>query len=219
MLSAGVGGSDSEGGGSVTSYQAALRTPNRHHAAAAITFASSALDATAPLADRGVTTTGLTLDARWTPSPRWRVDASTGRTRFEGTQANERTHGSLAVSRQIGRRFNVGVSARAFSFEQDLTEGYFDPDFYGIVELPGRWILESGRWTLVTEVAPGVQQVTTDGDLAAAFRGSARAAYRLGNGRELSVGWGYSSTGLQSFSTGASDYHYMALVTGASWVF
>ncbi|MBM4184604.1 MAG: tetratricopeptide repeat protein [Gemmatimonadetes bacterium] len=218
-LTAGAGGSDSEGGGSVTAYLVGVRSPARHHAAASISFASSALDVTAPLANRGVTTTGLSIDTRWTPSPRWRVDASVGRTRFQGTQANDRTNGSVALGRQLGRQLNLGASLRAFSFEQDLTEGYFDPDFYGIAELPARWMGETGAWTLVAEVAPGLQKVTADGDLAAAFRGSVRAAYRVGAGRELSVGWGYSSTGLQSFSTGASDYRYTALVTGASWVF
>jgi tetratricopeptide (TPR) repeat protein len=218
-LSAGAGGSDSDGSGSVTAYQVGLRTPARHPVALGVGFASSALDATAALAEGGATTTGLTLDGRWTPSPRWRIDASAGRTRFEGSLANDRTHGSLALNRQVGSRLNLGGSVRAFSFERDLTEGYFDPDFYGILEAPGRWIQQAGSWTFVGELAPGVQKVTSEGDLAAAFRGSVRVGYRLAPGRELSLGWGYSSTGLQSFSTGATDYRYMAVVTGGSWVF
>jgi hypothetical protein len=43
-------------------------------------------------------------------------------------------------------------------------------------------------------------------------------AYRLAPGREISVAAGYSSTGLQSFSSGASDYRYTALIFGGSWV-
>ncbi len=220
-LSAGGGGSESDvaGSGTLAAYHFGIRSPARHPVAVGLGFASSALDATAALADRGVTTNGVTLDGRWTPAPRWRADASVGRTRFEGSQANDRTSGFLAVSRQLDRGLSLGGSVRAFSFEQDLTEGYFDPDFYGIGEVTGRWARNVGPWGLLAEVAPGLQKVTSDGDLTAAFRGSVRVGYRVGPAGELSLAWGYSSTGLQSFSTGASDYRYMALVTGASWVF
>ena len=220
-FSAGGGGSESDAAGATTSaaYHLGVRSPSRHPLVIGVGFASSALDATAALAERGVTTTGVTLDGRWTPAPLWRVDASVGRARFEGTQANDRTNGFVAVSRQLERGLSLGGSLRAFSFEQDLTDGYFDPDFYGIGEVTGRWVRNVGAWGLLAELAPGVQKVTSDGDLAAAFRGSVRVAYRIEQAGELSVAWGYSTTGLQSFSTGASDYRYMALVTGASWVF
>ena len=78
---------------------------------------------------------------------------------------------------------------------------------------------QSGPWSLLLEAAPGAQKITKDGDVTAAFRGSARGAYRFAPGREISVAWGYSSAGLQSFTTGASDYRYTALVSGISWVF
>jgi hypothetical protein len=67
-------------------------------------------------------------------------------------------------------------------------------------------------------MAPGVQQVTKDGDPSGAFRASARVAYRLAPGREISVAGGFSSTGLQTFSTGTADYRYTALMVGGSWV-
>jgi tetratricopeptide (TPR) repeat protein len=220
-LSAGGGGSESDvaGSGTFAAYHFGARSPARHPLAVGLGFASSALDATAAMADRGVTTTGVTLDGRWTPAPRWRVDASLGRTRFEGSQSNDRTSGFLAVSRQLERGLSLGGSMRAFSFEDDLTDGYFDPDLYGIGEVTGRWVRNVGAWGLLAELAPGLQKVTTNGDLAAAFRGSVRVAYRIAPAGELSVAWGYSTTGLQSFSTGTSDYRYMALVTGATWVF
>lgn len=64
-----------------------------------------------------------------------------------------------------------------------------------------------------------MQQVGEEGDPSGAFRTSARLAYRLRPGREISLSGGFSSTGLQSFSTGESDYRYTALVAGVSWVF
>ena len=82
-----------------------------------------------------------------------------------------------------------------------------------------RWLAQTGPWSVLLEAAPGAQKVTSDGDVAAAFRASARAAYRFSPGRELSLALGYSSAGLQSFSTGDSDYRYTALVSGLSWAF
>ena len=72
---------------------------------------------------------------------------------------------------------------------------------------------------MLLEAAPGVQQVGESGDPTGAFRASTRLAFRLRPGREISLGGGVSSTGLQSFSTGESDYRYVAVVAGLSWVF
>jgi tetratricopeptide (TPR) repeat protein len=220
-VSAGGGGSHTDGGGgmSTAAYRFGLRSPARHPLVLDLSFASSALDVTAALAENGVTTTGGNASLRWTPAPGWRIDAAGGRTRFSGVQDNDRTNGFLSVSNRIGRALTVGGSARFFWFQQDLTEGYFDPDFYGIAELTGRWLERAGDWTLLLEIAPGLQQVTKDGDPAAAFRGSASVAYQVAPGREVSLSGGYSSTGLQSFSTGASDYRYTALIFGMNWVF
>jgi tetratricopeptide (TPR) repeat protein len=220
-LSLGGGGSrtDRAGTKSFAAYNVGVRSPARHPLVLGVGFASAALDATAALAERGVTTTGVTADARWLPAVGWRIDVSAGLTRFDAAETNDRTSGFMAVTRQVSRSLSVSASARAFGFERDLAEGYFDPDFYGIGEIAGRWLAEAGPWSVLLEAAPGAQRVTSDGDVAAAFRGSARAAYRFAPGRELSLAWGYSSAGLKSFSTGDSDYRYTALVTGSSWTF
>ena len=220
MVSVGGGGSATNGSGSTSSpaYRFGLTSPPRHPLTFGVTFASGALDATATLAEVGVTTTGGTANVRWTPAPGWRVDAAAGRTRFSGTVDNDHTNAFMAVSSRIGPSFSLGGSLRTFWFEQDLTDGYFDPDFYGIGEITGGWLRRAGPWSFLVELAPGVQKVTSDGSLGAAFRGSARVAYWLTPGREVSLGGGYSSTGLQSFSTGASDYRYTALIFGVNWV-
>ena len=69
------------------------------------------------------------------------------------------------------------------------------------------------------EVAPGLQQVTSDGDPGSSLRTNARVGYRLGDGRELSVSFGYSSAGLTSFATGSEGYDYTALIIGLNWGF
>jgi hypothetical protein len=115
-----------------------------------------------------------------------------------------------------GRSTTTGY--RAFSFEQGLTDGYFDPDFYGIGELTGRRLHQPAAWSWLVEVAPGAQQVGSGGELGATFRAAARVGYRIAPGREVSLAGGFSSTGLQSFASGASDYRYTAVILGLAWV-
>lgn len=219
MVTAGGGGNRTDGSGrsGFTTYQLGLTSPARHPATLGLTLVSSGLDATAALADIGVRTTAVTASGRWSPAPAWRVDGAVGWARFTGTVDNDRTSGFLSASRRLGRLFSVGASYRAFSFEQDLTDGYFDPDFYGIGEITARWLHQPAPWSFLVELAPGAQKVGSGGDLTAAFRASARAAYRIAPGREASLAGGYSSTGLQSFASGASDYRYTALILGLSW--
>jgi hypothetical protein len=218
--SAGLGGSRNDGNGttSLTTWTLGVSSPGRYTASGTVTLASSALDATALLAENGVRTTGVSATGRWTPAPGWRVDGSLGRTSFQGTADNRRVNVALSASRRLHRMWTLGTGVRAFGFQKDLADGYFDPDFYGIAEVTGRWLFEPGAWSFLVEMAPGVQQVTKDGDPSGAFRASARVAYRLAPGREISVAGGFSSTGLQTFSTGTADYRYTALMVGGSWV-
>ena len=218
---AGAGGSETNGTGrsSFTAYQARVTSPGRYRFGGGIGLHSYGMDATAALAERGVRATELTMSGRWAPASGWRLDGSAGRAIFEGTEENERASAFLSLSRRAGRFFTLGLSARAFTFEHDLTDGYFDPDFYGIGEVTGRWLYQPQPWSFLLELAPGVQQVTSNGAPAATVRGSARLGFRIASGREVSVSAGYSSTGLQSFASGASDYRYTALILGVAWVF
>ncbi len=125
----------------------------------------------------------------------------------------------MSATRRVGRFFALGAALRGFSFEQNLADGYFDPDFYGLAEATSYWQYRPGAWTLLLELAPGLEQVTTDGDVGATLRSSARVAYRFAPGREVSVSAGYSTAGLTSFATGASGYDYTAVILGASWAF
>jgi hypothetical protein len=219
-VSVGGGGNRTDGAGRAgfASYQLGLTSPSRHPATFGLGVASSGLDATAVLAEVGVRTTAVTLSGRWTPVPAWRADVAVGWARFAGSVDNDRTNGFFSLSRRLGRPFSVGASYRVFSFEEDLTDGYFDPDFYGIAELTGRWLHQPAPWSFLLELAPGAQKVGSSGDLSATLRGSARLAYRIAPGREVSLAGGYSSTGLQSFASGATDYRYTAIILGLSWV-
>ncbi|HSW30659.1 MAG TPA: tetratricopeptide repeat protein [Longimicrobiales bacterium] len=220
-FSGGVGASRSNGSGkhSFGAWSLSLASPRRRALAGAFTASSSALDVTAPLAETGVRVTEAGAAGQWSPGPGWRVEGTAGVASFEGSDANRRTSVSAAAFRRLGRVWTLGGGVRAFGFRDDLADGYFDPDFYGIAELSLRWMHEPGRWSLVADLAPAVQQVTRDGDPTGAVRASARVSFRLAPGREVTLSGGVSSTGLQSFATGASGYRYRALGLGAVWVF
>lgn len=219
-VSAGLGGSesDAEENDAFSSWSLGIGSPGRYRVTGNAYLRKSALDATAALVANGVEMTEYGVDGRWSPAPGWLVNGSLGGASLEGSQKNSRMNTAASVTRTLTPSWRVGVAGRAFWYDKDLVEGYFDPDFYGIGEALVSWLWEPGPWSLRLEAAPGVQQVTSEGDVAETFRASAGLAYRLAPGREISVSGGYSSTGLQSFSTGDSDYEYTALIFSLSWV-
>lgn len=221
LLSAGVGGSRSNGAGdpAFLEGQASVRTPDRHPYGATVAFSSAGLHETAALAQRGVRSTEVSVAARWYPARAWQLDGSVGLGRWSGTEGNGRRSASIAASTDLGSALTVGLSARGFSFEKDLDDGYFDPDFYGIAEISGRWQSRPGSWGVVLELAPGLQRAGSGAEASASIRASARVAYGVGPGREVWLAAGYSSAGLTSFATGASGYRYTAFMLGSSWAF
>lgn len=220
-LSGGLGGSRSSGtdASPVVAYQMGLGTPDRSRIGGAFNLASMGLNETAALAEIGVRSTEFSITGRWAPAPEWRLDGTVSVGEFRGTEDNGRRGASLVGSRRVGQFFSIGTSLRAFSFEKDLNDGYFDPDFYGIGEITSNWLYRPVPWTFLVELAPGVQQVGKDGDLTLSGRSNLRVAYGFGPGREISLSFGYSSAGLMSFATGDSGYRYTALILGSSWVF
>jgi tetratricopeptide (TPR) repeat protein len=220
-FSAGIGGSQSDGAGqpAFIEGQASLRTPERYPYGVTLAVSSAGVHETAALAHRGVRSTDLAVTGRWHPSRVWQLDGSVGVGRWSGTEKNGRRSASLAASTALGGSLTVGVGARAISFEKDLDDGYFDPDFYGVAEITGRWQQRRGPWTLLFELAPGLEQVGSEGRVGSSLRASGRVAYGLGPGREVWLASGYSSAGLTSFATGAPDYRYTAFMLGSSWTF
>lgn len=218
-LSVGGGWSGSDAGvrDSFGRWSVSVASPGRYPLSVEGRLRKRVLDATAALVTTGVETTEYGVDARWTPSPGWLVRAGVGGAALRGEERNRRVNGSASVTRDLPAGWRLGLAGRGFSYEKDLQDGYFDPDFYGVAELPTSWRRDAGAWRLRLDVAPGIQQVTTDGDPGATFRVSGRLAYRFAPGREVALSGGYSSTGLQSFSTGASDYRYRSLRLSVSW--
>lgn len=209
---------DADGRPTMWAGELSVRTPDRFPVGVTAVITSTGLDETASLASRGIRTSDVTVAARWFPNPRWRVDGSVTAGSYQGDESNGRRAATLSASRRVGRAFTLGGSFRGFSFEKNLAEGYFDPDYYGIFEATASWVMRPLPWSVVLEAAPGMQQITSGGDLGVSLRGNARAGYRLGDGRELSLSIGYSSAGLANFATGAEGYRYTSVSLGLNWI-
>ncbi|NNF12706.1 MAG: tetratricopeptide repeat protein [Gemmatimonadetes bacterium] len=221
MLTAGVGGSVSDGFGdpAFLAYRASARSPQRHRLDVTAELSSRGLDDTAALTDRGVRATQFLVTGRWRPNLDWRVDGQVGIGSYSGTESNGRRSFLVSATRGVGQAFSLGASFRGFSFEKNLFDGYFDPDFYGIAEVAGTWLHQPAPWTFLVELAPGVEQVTTDGDPTFAMRGNGRVGRRLAAVSEVSLAVSYSTASLTSFSAGGDGYDYLAVVFGVSWMF
>lgn len=219
----GVSGSDAADAEPVPTLRAALATPGRYPVGATLAYARGALDGTALLALRRVETEEWSLAAQAAPAQGWTLAAGASTTEFRGAvsgEENRRVAGSAALTRRVARPLTLGVAARAFRFDRDLTDGYFDPDFYGVAEGVARVQREGRRWVLSGEVAPGWQRVTSDGDPSGSLRGTGGLALVLGSGRQVGVSAAYANSGFQALSpTAESDYRYRAFSVTGAWSF
>lgn len=79
-------------------------------------------------------------------------------------------------------------------------------------------LMDTGRWVLSAEAAPGFQRVRRDGS--GSYRGTSGVAYVFGPGRQLGVTLAYANSGIQSLSSGGGvDYTYRAFGVTGSWAF
>jgi tetratricopeptide (TPR) repeat protein len=219
-VGAGASGSNVSDQGPVLRLSARAATPGHHRVQASARFSREALYATLPLMQSNVRIEDWSLGARGTLAPGWRAEASVGLARFVGSSSNRRLAGFMNVSRRISPTLRAGVTVRAFGFEEDADEGYFDPSLYALTELQAGWAPSFGRWRLGLDIAPGVQKVTRGAStVGATVRTNASLAYEFGMGRLLRLHGGYHTTGLTSFSTGDADYHYVHVALTFGWTF
>jgi tetratricopeptide (TPR) repeat protein len=208
----------------IPTYRLGVSSPGRYPVTANVGYAHYALDGTALLIRREVYLDEFAAGASWTPAQRWTVSGGAGTALFTGRESgeeNRRVNGSLAVARRISGPFTLGLGLRSFGFERDVNDGYFDPDFYGLAELTARWLRDWRHWSVNAEVAPGMQQVRSDGDPSGSFRGAGSVAYVLSPGRRVVLSGIFANTGLSQLSPGAgsADYRYRAVSLSGSWTF
>lgn len=219
VLSAGLGRSwsDVPGADGLTGWSAGASSPSREPFGASVEYGRWPLDATVRLIERRVEVAQGAVGLRFDPVSSWSATAGASRAVFHGTEPNRRLAGAAAVTRRLPGRWAVGAGVRAFGFDLNLDDGYFDPDFYGLAEAFVRWRPALDGWELSLEAAPGAQQVGSGGTVKATARAAARVARALGPGREVGLGAVFMTSGLQSFASGASDYRYFAVTLSGTW--
>ncbi len=215
---------DVDGTDPIPTYRLGVSSPGRYPVRANAGYAHYALDGTALLIQNQVYLDEFSVGASWIPARRWTVSGNAGTAQFTGRESgeeNRRVNGTLAVARRIAGPFTLGLGFRAFSFERDLNDGYFDPDFYGLGELTARWVREWRHWSVNAELAPGMQQVRSDGDPSGSMRGEGSLAYILSPGRQIMLTGVFANTGLSQLSPGAgsADYRYRAVSVSGFWTF
>lgn len=201
----------------LTSWNAGVTTPPQYPLGGTLTVSRIPLDATTLLIERGVEITEWSVSGRIEPVSPWSASVGFSHSTFHGSEDNRRLAGIASMTRRLPGRWAVSAVVRAFGFEQDLTDGYFDPDFYGLAEARFRWQPILHGWQLSLEGAPGVQKVGSEGTVRATLRATGNISRALGPGREVSLGALFMNAGLQSFATGESDYRYLAFTLSGSW--
>ncbi|MFL5542967.1 MAG: hypothetical protein ACJ8J0_28570, partial [Longimicrobiaceae bacterium] len=221
---AGVTGTDVEDADARASWRAMLSSPARYPLTASLAYAHTPLDATALLIARQVDVDELNLAATLVPAQGWAISAGGGGADFHGAvsgETNRRTNANLAITRRLARFFTLGAAGRAFGFDRNLSDGYFDPDLYWIGEALGRVGREWRRWGISAEVAPGVQQVGEGGERSATLRTTGGVTLTMAPGRSIGLSAAYAKAGLQRLSptdTGGG-YRYTAFSLSGSWAF
>ncbi len=207
----------------IPTYRASLSTPGRHPVNGNVSYAHYALDATATLIEREVFLDEWSGSASWAPAQGWTIGGGAGTALFTGRvsgEENRRVNGRLTVARRISRPLTLGVGARYFGFERDLNDGYFDPDFYGLGEVTAQWLREWRHWSLDAELAPGIQQVRSDGEPTGSFRGGGSVAYILAPGRRIVLSGIFANAGISQLSPGGgAEYRYRAVSITGAWTF
>jgi tetratricopeptide (TPR) repeat protein len=208
----------------IPTYRLGVSSPGRWPVTFNAGYAHYALDGTTVLIDREVYLDEFSGGISWTPARRWTLSFGAGTAQFtsrESGQENRRTNASLAVAWRVSGPLTLGLSSRAFGFERDLTDGYFDPDLYSLGEYTARYLREWRHWSVNLEVAPGFQQVGSDGDPSGSFRGGGSLAYILSPGRRIVLNGVFANTGLSRLSPGAGSaaYRYRAVSVSGFWTF
>lgn len=219
-ITAGVSESNALGAEPIGTVQLAFNSPLRDRVAINAGFVRTAFDYTAPLMEQGVYFKEFRAGARLLLPRRTTLSTTLAHATFEGTSRNHRTQSLTSLTKRLTNPITVGANLRVFGFTEDLNDGYFDPNFYSLLEATGRWQQTYGQnLTLHAELAPGLQKIRTGGSFGATVRAVAGATFGVLPGRQLSIQGVYASTGIQSFSTSPGTYRYRAITLSGGWRF
>jgi hypothetical protein len=200
-------------------WGASLAAPAWWPVAAAVAWRHGVLDATAVLIERGVTTDEVSASVTAQLGSAVRLEAGASLARYEGTDTNDRELARLGLEFRPSTWSRVRPRVTAFRFDHRAGEGYFDPDFYGLGEVGIGVERYRGAWSFSGEVAPGAQQVGSDGDVQGALALRARLGYTVGPAREVAASFAFSNLGIERFEAASAGYRYQAVVLSIGWGF
>jgi hypothetical protein len=219
--SVGAGIPDSAGVDGAATYGLVISSPARYQIRTTLSAGRQLLDATAFLITNRVVYDQLQLNMG-TRLGVWTLEGAASAAWFESlvsSNGNRRLAANAAVTRPVLPWLDLGGSVRVFGFDRDLAEGYFDPDLFALIEAPASATTRIGPLDATLALVPGVQQVTTTGEMKPAFRTSGSLAWQRAPGQNVSLSLFYAANGASPFATEAADYRYFALNLRARWVF
>lgn len=215
----GVAYSDGARDDELASWRASVASPRHMPFSFVLSYRREPLDLTSQLIERGVVVEAIDLRTVWSMGSGWQLTAAGSPATYTGTETNDQWAGLLSLAHDFSRTWRLGLTGRAFGFEHDLNEGYFDPDLYALAEVSLRWQAFPGDWHLSLELDPGAQKIGEGGDVDGTFRTSGSLGYRFAPGRRVELSGSFSTTGLQSFSTADAGYRYGSASLGLRWSF
>ena len=221
MLGATGGVTDRQvaGADAAATFAASLASPAWLPVSAQLGVSRTVFDATALLIERGVEIDQANLGVTGQLGSNLRLEGGVALARFRGVTENDRLLARLGLDAGVNRWLRLRPRATAFWFENHVEEGYFDPDRYALGELGFGLDRYRGAWAFNAEVAPGVQQIGSDGDLQGALGARLRIGYSLGPGRDVAISFAMSNLGIERLEADQAGYRYQAAVISAGWGF
>jgi tetratricopeptide (TPR) repeat protein len=196
----------------VTTATAGLSSPSWGPARASLTFERTAYDVSALVIDENrIERNEVRFDGSVNLNSTTSLLGSFGRAGLAGIEDNSQILGLARLNVQFQPWLTAGPALRAFHFEKDLNEGYWDPDFYGLAELPVVVSPTVGSVTPRLEVAPGYQRIqdAATETWSVSIRLLGGLTYNLGPRRQIGAAGVWAKSGLQQLSSSdAGDYTF-----------
>lgn len=212
----------SRDGEDLTTFAGGFSSPRRERFTVSADFARDALAGTAVIIRQRSRRNRIRVSSRWRLGSAWRLRSSASYADYQGSSSNKSGKGSLELAWKASSAVDIGLAASAFGFQDDVNDGYFDPEFYGKLAVPFRFDKEVHSFIFSLEAMPGARRLKREGspgNWAGTFDGTFQLSYRIAPGREFTVGAVYSRSGSQVFASGDRDYQYHAVQGGLTWTF
>jgi hypothetical protein len=220
---AGVATTDRTDIGSAATWMLAAGTPRRRRWSGTLSGSREAYYYTAPMAANGITVEQVEMAVGGRVAREWAVEVVASLGTFESARSgvrNRRTGGRVALTRPLSSVLGLSLQASGFGFRNDVNDGYFDPDLYGVAAVEVQYRRETRHWSALAAVAPGLQQAGRDGSPGGALRATAGIEVAASPGRSLGLNLIWANTAAQQLSVRPTgSYRYASIDLDFRWRF